>query len=156
MFMDTLPNPEDALDVIRASAKLDGRSIELHGRDYQDAVRKQLFTRFLENANVAWDVLDSAFPGAQYQENILVIEMCSGDDPFIKGFLRAQKIPAFELRPEIPKKKSLATTFAVQAFSLAVEALAAEFGYYHSRYLSPGVPLMFYQTSRNSPSISTT
>ena len=153
--MDTLPNPEDALDVVRASSKLSEQNIAKHGAEYMDAVRKDLVARFNENANLAWDVLDAAFANeGRYQENILVLELCCGDAPFIKGFLRAQKIPAFEILPEAPKKRSLASVFTTKAFSSAVEHIAAEFGYYQSRYLSPGVPLMYYQNSRNSPSVT--
>jgi hypothetical protein len=146
-------NPDEVLATLRAEAKLDGQinSLDRVGRAYRDKVKANVFETLDANIAQAWDAID-LLPdtGRGWQNTCVILECCTGSNPYIKGFLLPQKIPAFELRPAAVKKTSLSSIVATQAFSDAVAQIPEGWWGSHPKKLHPETPLSFYLMERNT------
>ena len=142
--------PEEVLDVLRTQAKLDGddKALRKAGADYRKEIQNTLYKDLDEKISEAWDALEVLGEHSGWRQDCVILECCSGSAPYVKGYLMAQKIPAFELRPPIPKKPTLSSLVVTKAFSEVVSDLPGKWGYAHPSTLHPDVPLAFYLMSR--------
>ena len=143
--------PENMLDHLRTLAKLDGgKEVSKFGKDYAAQVERKLFQELDAKITEAFDAIELGLgtESHSYRRDCVILECCTGSDPYVKGFLGPQKIPAFDLRPATSKKATLSSALVARAFSAAVENIPPQWGYAHPHVLHPGVPLSFYLMDR--------
>lgn len=148
------------LDRLRCEARLlgdDESSIRKTGDAFREQVKADLYKVLDAAIAEAWDAMELLGADARgYRRECVTLEICSGMDPYIKGFLLSDRIPAFELRPPQPqgKSNSLSSRIEMHAFSDAVSEIPGKWYGEHPADLTPNVPQTLHIMSRRSVKFS--